>query len=145
MKIDINGVSITLTKEQLKEIDKKVKNIKTLDHLNSYKDACDILGQLIQTKNDFEDVQDWNYHQLRIIIKAANFIDNNMNVWKIDWLNSNEYKYYSYWIFSSGGWSFDGSYGRSSSTAVVGYYKNKSTCELISKRFDNLYKLILNS
>ena len=145
MKIDINGVSITLTKEQLKEIDKQVKNIKTIDDINSYKDACDILGKLMLDESDFEDKEDWNNHQLRIIIKAVNFLDNDNKIWKADFLDKNVSKYINYFERKNSGWVFvcvDVRYCYSY-FAVGFYFKNEVSAEIIGKRFLKLYDNVL--
>jgi hypothetical protein len=41
MKIDINGISITLTKEQLDEIARQTNQIKSYKDITSFEKACE--------------------------------------------------------------------------------------------------------
>jgi len=138
MKININGVSITLTKEQLIEIDKQTKNIKTIDDINSYKDAVDILSEKVNPNRT-------NQEELETIIRAVNFIDNDNKIWEADFSNKELYKYIPYFEMLGSGWSFHAvSFFYYCSFFSVGlYYKNKESAEIMAKRFNKLYNLVL--
>lgn len=145
MKIDINGVSITLTKEQLAEIAKQTSKKYTLDDLNSIEDAEKILENCNfhtkYRKSQFVRMKDWYEYQLETIIKAANYIDNNYQEWKADFDNKNISKYINYLEKTSSGWVmgyvYDLYYG--SFGPVFLYYKERNTAKLIFKRFSTLY------
>lgn len=135
MKIDVNGVSIILTPEQLKQID--AQRNKSINDINSYLDACEILSESSNTKAS-------PLEQLLTIIKAANYLDNGNIIWKQDWKNK-EYGYIPYFEFSGSGWvAFGVDFHFYYSDAPGGlYYKKESTAELFQKRFINLYNQVL--
>lgn len=143
MKIDINGVSITLTQDQLDEIARQTTKKVTIDSIKSVEDALEILGKKRNHFKDwsFEDEQEEANAHLLIIIKAANFIDNGMKEYKADFTDSSTYKYIPYFERKSSGWSLDSvSFCYFSSFSPVGfYYKKRDTAETIVKRFSTLY------
>ncbi len=133
MNIDINGVKITLTKSQLEEINKQCNKKFTLNDLNSYSDACKILNC------DEENLS--NDDKLKIIIKAANFIDNQHKNWNPDFSNRLEKKYYPIFEYNNSVWLVN-SYDYVDGYALLGfgyYYKNSSTALLIANKFLPLY------
>ena len=134
MKINVNRVSITLTKEQLKEIDNQVNNKYTLDDLTSYLKACEILGEEIVEKTTKE-------VKILTIVRAANFLDNDNQPWKADFAEKNTSKYLPYFEKTSAGWRVCYAFGWGfDSFCPVGFYFKKSrTCDLIAKRFIDLY------
>ncbi len=146
MKIDINGVSITLTTDQLAEIAKQTQSKLTLDNLYSIQDAEKILSDCKShikfDSSQFCRVKDWTTYQLETIIKAANYIDNNHSEWIPDFTNSNITKYLPYWEKKASGWSLVCvvSFSVGSGCSVGLFYMKKSTAELLAKRFDSLYQ-----
>lgn len=118
---------------------KKIINAKdsyTLNDLTSYEQACKVLGLMSSIEASPEE-------QIKKIVKAANFIDNNEKVWNADWSNSNEYKYVPYFEnLGRGRFGLDFVYffDLYSYLSVGFFFKNRSTAELISKRFLSLYK-----
>lgn len=112
-----------------------------LDSLHSYKDACKILKQKQRKESDYDDTKEWYSHQLLTIIKAANFLDNNNEIWNADFDNRNTYKYIPYWIKQASGWVVDSvhCYHCSSHCSVGLYFKKEDTANVISKRFIDLY------
>jgi hypothetical protein len=92
MKIDINGVSITLTPEQLAEIARQTNQLKSYKDITSFEKACE--RQNI-------DVSDFNaklgdlskdeiaFRKLKIIVTAIRSFTN----WKPNWSNSSQRKY----------------------------------------------------
>lgn len=128
---------LTSLEEEAKELRKiiETEDKYTLDDLKSYEDACKILEKDEEVKPSYS-------QQIKAIIKAANYIDNNYKIWKPDF-SGNTYNYLPYFNKNKGhgfgffcvhGWDSSGVY-----CPVGFYYKQKSTCELISKRFLSLY------
>lgn len=135
-KIDGKDVIITLNREQIEELHKSLSKKYTLKDLQSYLDACDILGEKADTCAS-------KTKQLFTIIKAANFIDNDHKIWDVEeaFDNHNKSKYIGWFEKLKSGWSFyvsidcySYSYG-----PVALYYKESSTCTTICKRFESLY------
>lgn len=130
----LNGKKVTI------EIDKseltKLKCFKpTLDNLNSYEDACEILDEVVNKTAK-------PYEKLETIIKAANFIDNDYKIWKANFDDSKEYKYLPYFNKTSGGlvaFSYCHHYTSHACCSGSFYYKNNNTGILFSKKFIDLY------
>ena len=146
MNIDINGVKITLTQEQLKEISKqtdkeklKVKDITSIEIAEKVLKDCRSHTKFYQ--GDFIRTKDWISYQLETIIKAVNYIDNNYQEWIPDFDNSNEYKYIPYFDKKISGWVLFLVRCRCSvSYCQVGfYYKVRESAEIISKLYNKLY------
>ena len=145
-KIDINGVKITLTKEQLAQIDQQRANKPiTIDDINSIEDAEKVLeGQsfhLKYTKEDFCRHKDWINYQLETLAKAINFIYNGKKEWKLKIGNN---LYYPCFKISSFGWVYnDYYYDFDSSFGVVAYFKNVELAKNFGEKFIHLYREIL--
>lgn len=146
MNIDINGIEITLTKEQLNQINNQLnnKNI-TINDLTS----LDIAEKVLENttfhnkcfQSDFHRTKDWLSYKLETIIKAANYIDNDYKEWIADFNNSNKYKYIPHFEKKSSGWVLhDVGYSYFSSICQVGfYYKKEETAIKLSKLYTKLY------
>ena len=135
MQIDVNGIKITLTADQLKEIDRKVKKtkFKSPSDINSHEDACEILGTEVS-----KDIT--NDSKLKTIIKAANYLDNGNKEWEADWDNRDQRKNFVYLEKTSSGWVVDSGYYYVSATLGSGfYYKEANTALLIARKFLNPY------
>lgn len=148
MIIDIQGVKITLTKDQLAEIAKQTEpKRKTIKELISIDIAEEVLinckSHKRLTEQDFKRLKDWINYKLETIIKAANYIDNNYKEWKPDFNRSSGYKYIPYFEKKSSGWVLIVViylYSSSSSSCSVGfYYKVSETAEFITKQYESLY------
>lgn len=138
----MNSINKTEALTRLSTLENEVKELRkiinkdeyTLSDLNSYQDACQILNQ--------EAFIDASYaHQIKTIIKAANYIDNKV-IWKPDFTNINQHKYLPYFrldgpVFGFGG---VGGYCCLSHCPVGFYYKVSSTATLITTRFLSLYE-----
>jgi hypothetical protein len=122
MDINVNGVNITLTKDQLDQIGKQLNKRKTVDDINSYEDACDILGD--RNYSDKISVEE----KLKTIIKAVNYLDNNSKEWKPDF--TNQYKNGSGWLVY-----VVKDYCSFSLAPVCLYFKSRSTAEKIANKF----------
>lgn len=141
MNIKINGVNITLTKEQLKEIAKQTSNKYTLDDLISYEKACEIINVRVRLVTEFYDFEEWYLEQIKIIIRAANYIDNNNQLWKPKF-NNTQSNYLPWLEKTISGWRLFSSYYCSDSShggPAYLFYKEESTCKLIYNRFSELY------
>ncbi len=140
--------------DSLDELFDEISSIKVLSNklftkiedINNLHDAESILNEKIVFA-DNESLNDRTYKSLRHIIKAINYLDNKGVIWIPNWKYKEERKYFSWFILdSSGGWSLNASLLTADhSYAVVGYYLNQASCEFISKKFINLYSIILNN
>lgn len=104
MNIDINGVSIVLTKEQLKQIEEQTKkNIPIYERVTDFKSLLKelntteskLLPYKYNTSSSFE-----KYINASIIIAKVASLYNEEVV--LDWKNSSQYKYYNYKYFTGG-------------------------------------------
>lgn len=146
MEINIEGVKIVLTQDQLNQIDKqRIEKLPKVEDINSIDVAEDILKNCIKhTKyfsSEFKRQKDWIKYQLETIIKAANFIDNGYKLYTPNFNNNDILNYLPYFKKSSSDWllyCINGySYG---STCSVGlYFKVEDTASLISKKHIELY------
>lgn len=144
MNIDINGVKITLTKEQLKQINDQISIIYKVEDINSLEIAEKILENTNHTRfyeKHFTRMKDWISYQLETIIKATNFIDNDNKIWETDWNNRQSSKYLPYFEKSSGSWFFFfvTDYGWHTYAPGCIYYKNNKSANIISKKFIHLH------
>ena len=139
MKLKVEGVTITLTEEQIAEIDAQRKTLKrTVESIEGYEDACQILSQKVKTDASCRD-------KLNTIIRAANFIDNGFKVWKPDFRNSTEAKWYPYFEMKNSGLVFsDSRCCYSFSFSQVGFYLTEKSSNFIGKKFKSLYEEMLN-
>ena len=127
---------LTSLEEEAKELRKiiETEDKYTLDDLKSYEDACKIL-------EEDEEVNPSYSKQIKTIIKAANYIDNDYKIWKPDFSGS-VYNYLPYFNKNKGpGFGFHGcDFWCSCVRCSLGFYfKERNTCELIAKRFLSLY------
>jgi hypothetical protein len=109
MKLDTYEVTITLTKEQLEQINKQ-QSIKRLnvEDVNSIEDAelvlKDCIGHVKYDSSQFCRAKDWINYQLETIIKAVNYIDNGYKLYIPDFDNSNIIKYTPFFKKTNSGW-----------------------------------------
>ena len=92
MKININGVSITLTEEQLAEIARQTNKTKSYKDIKSFEIACEHLNinpSAFAGKFNCLSRGEIAFIKLKIIIKAIRSFSN----WKPNWSNSNQRKY----------------------------------------------------
>jgi len=142
MKIDINGVSITLTQQQLNEISRQTSNKLTVNNIN-YESAKKLLEDYNVNPNPKGFYND-KLLEIITIIKAVNFIDNDYKEW-IPYFNTNSFKYYPWFEKKGSVWAFgyvdDQTYG---SFCSVGFcFKKENSAEIIANRFINDYNEIL--
>ena len=130
MKLTLdNGVSITLTKEQLEEINKQQNKLFNFRDIKSFEDACNHLG--IAVDNNLS-----NNGKLEVIIKAIN------NGWKPDFSNKNQAKYYPYLYVNNNGVSTyyytDYNYSYRDLPLTL-YLESSEKAEYMGKTFTHLY------
>jgi hypothetical protein len=137
MNIDINGVQITLTSEQIQHIRKELNNKPLIETLFNWQDILNF-NNLTEV-----DVLPWNkpntpekisqngFAKLQLIKKTFN------EGWIADFDNRNHYKYYT-WYEKKKNWSVDyvHGYGVSSSSVGFGLFsKSKEIENHINKYF----------
>lgn len=146
MKIDTNGVKITLTEAQLKEIDAQLNETKLpkLKDLKTFEQACKVEGKDPNHgyfyANGLLSEKEAARRRLEVVIAAANKIVNNGKPWAPDWDNKNQPKYFNYFRKVDGRWAFSRSdYYYSSYDGQVGCYQNREAAEHVGKQFLDLY------
>lgn len=136
-------VEIELTDEQVKFVTKK--STKITDRVKTFQDALNELGI---DEDDFNescedlDVDEIAYRKLKIISKVLN------GGWKPDYGNSNEWKYYPYFLYNkNSGFGFTASgadrelaFGASGARLVL---KSKELSDYSGKQFEDIWKDIL--
>lgn len=134
MTLDINGVKITLTQEQLQEIAKQTSGIRTIEEINGYEDACKVLSETPETNPSI-------WKRINTIARAMNFIENGFKVWKPNFKDTNERKYYPIHEMKSSGLVFFCSTCSYCYTAgQVAFYKTDKASNLSGTKFLHLYK-----
>jgi hypothetical protein len=152
-KININGVTITLTPEQLEEINKQQnKKITSFYDIKSYKDACEVLNipqtNYLRFPNEFE----WNIHIIRTVGRAINsLIEIETKNTKFpdlfpDFKNIDQKKYYPYFCYKEENWLV---YSGSAYVIVssrycghVAFFKTEEASVYAGNQFVSIYKLI---
>jgi cell shape-determining protein MreC len=132
-KIDVNGVSITLTAQQLKQIEEQTKkNIPIYERVNDFKSLLKELNttetKLLPYKYSSSDKFEQYVNACIILAKVAELYNEGV---VLDWENSNVYKYYNYKYFSGGG----------SSVGVAGYYSSLPASARLCFKSEKLAKL----
>ncbi len=137
--------------KDLDDLKKLINNTKeyTLEDIVDYQSACKILNKTPRNKKEYKmffgDYIKWYQEEIETIIKAANYIDNDYQEWKPNFLNKSEYKYKPYFERLSSGWSHFNcnAFNGCSTGSILEYYKKESTAKLFSKKFKDLYSLYL--
>lgn len=143
MNIDINGVKITLTKEQLKQIeDQQKKNRPIIERIDTLDDVYKDLGinrnSIIPFKNPINKQQRSAnaFIDIQNISKCLNEDDSFPN------FNNNEYKYCPYFKkVAPGGWVYD-CYDYWGSNGHLGfgcYYKTSDLSIFAGNTFISVY------
>lgn len=140
MKIDINGVSITLTSEQLAEIARQTNQIKSYKDITSFDKACERLGlDVVQFNSTISglDKSEVALRKLKIIVKAIRSFTN----WKPVWSKSNQYKY-TVWFDLEEGFSYYNTSYNITNTFVPSalYVESTEQAKFLGTTFLELYK-----
>lgn len=126
-KIEIEGVTITLTKDQLDIINQQINKITNFNQITSHKDACKVLG-----KEYKEDIHP--YFKLKDIGKAINLLTKNKS----------NYRHYPVFKTGSAGLVYCDSYCYSTIYHVgVVYLDSEEGSNYIGTKFIHLYKEII--
>jgi hypothetical protein len=145
MDVDVNGVKITLTQDQLDEISRQTRKKRTVKDITDYEVACDIISRKPDYRLQEISNKYWAEHVLETMIEAANYIDNGFKRWTPDFEDTNEYKYIPYFEKNRSGWVASGVlycfYGSEFSVGL--YFKKEETAKLFMKTFINTYKVYL--
>lgn len=143
MEIDINGVKITLTKDQLAEIDRQVNKKLSIDQID-YESAKALLKEH-NIDPDPKGLYSGVLLQLITIIKAVNFIDNGYKEW-FPIFNNNQNNYLPWFSETPSGWSVNSichCYCSHSGGLAGFYYKVEKSALLITNKYLDLYSKIL--
>jgi hypothetical protein len=131
--VDSKPITIKLTDDQLKEINRQQNIITSSSDINTYEDALKVLGEAPKTRVDDKIYQ---------IIKAANYLDNNNKEWIPDFSNASQSKYYPYFNLGAYGWVV-GSYSYNFDCARLGfggYFKSSELALYAGNQFLDVYK-----
>lgn len=112
------------------------------DAVKTYEDACEIIGEKPIDEQHLMDCgigkSEIAFIKLKTIFKAANKMNNN---WNADYSNSNQCKYYPYFIWRSSGFRYDDTYCTYTSTCTGSRLccGTHDDAEYIGKQFKDLY------
>ena len=133
-KIKIDGVNITLTKEQLQEIDKQ-RNIKRdYKSIDSIEAACEYLN--------IDEIPKSASEQIKLIARAINNLINDEKF--PNFKDENQKKWYPYYRITSGSLVFDGSsFHCCISDGQVAFTKNQESSNYLGTHFIKLYEQLI--
>lgn len=140
MQVDINGVKITLTKEQIQEIGNQTRKQRPItERINSWKDILDELGideSFLPYKNPKTPEEKSINAQAKLFKITEAYNEGAI----VDWKNTNQYKYIPYKYFSGSPWSVvtDG-WIICQCYASGLYYKSRQLAEDAVKKFRDIY------
>lgn len=137
MKIDINGVSITLTPEQLAEIARQTNQLKSFRDITSFEKACERLGLDIPQFNSELTKGEIALRKLKIIVRAIRSFTN----WKPVWSNSKKWKYAAWFDLEKGFsyWSTNAYFTYAYVPSAL-FVESSEQAEFLGKTHLDLYK-----
>ena len=108
---------------------------KITEKIKTFEDACEILGDEDDIICQSHPADEVAYAQLKVIVKALN------EGWQPDWNNSNQYKYYP-WFVMEGGFRFDDVHYHCTGSLVGSRlcFKSRELAEYAGKTFKKLYE-----
>ena len=138
MEIDVNGVSITLTQDQLEQIARQTgkfnsyKDIKTLD------DAYNHLGKVLPNYNDtILRKREIALRHLEVVVEAIR----SFSKWKPDFTNESQYKYWNYFKLKGGfSYWYTTYYTTYSTVPSALLVESSEQAEFLGKTFLDLFK-----
>ena len=138
MKIDINGVSITLTPEQLAEIARQTNQLKSYKDITSFEKACELLGLDIPQFNSELTKGEIALRKLKIIIRAIRSFTN----WKPVWSNGKQWKYTVWFDLEKGFscWSAPVYYFTSTTVPSALFVESNEQAKFLGETYLELYK-----
>lgn len=141
MNIEVNGVKITLTQEQLQEIAKQTQQ--DIFTATTYSEVCKRLNEKELQMSDFGFTCNADTKKILAFVKIKQLERYFNQKWIPDWSNFSEYKYYLLYEFKNGGWVFGGVLRACSSFAEVGFYKTEKIAKHIQTYFNSEYLNLL--
>ena len=137
MKININGVSITLTPEQLVEIARQTNQVNSYKDITSFEKACERLGLEIPQFNSELTKGEIALRKLKIIVRAIRSFTN----WKPVWSNTKQWKY-TVWFDLEKGFSCWSTFTYRTRTYVPSalFVESSEQAEFLGKTHLELYK-----
>ena len=142
MNIEINGVKITLTKEQLQEIANQTQQ--DIFTATTYSEVCKRLNEKELQLSDFGFTNNSDTRKILAFARIKQLERYFNQGWLPNWSNSSEYKYYLWYEFKNGGWVFDGvCYRFYCSVTEVGFYKTEKIAKHIQIYFNSEYLNVL--
>ena len=142
-KIKGKDVVITLTDEQLEEIESQTEKRISIKNLTPL--VAEKLLSEHGIKADPKGLYKGAMLELITIIRATNFIDNNYKDWEPDFNNSSIYKYYGWFEKKVSGWAVSAvNFQCCGSHCLAGLcYKEEKSCDFIIRKWLPLYSEIL--
>jgi hypothetical protein len=136
MEIDVNGVSITLTQDQLEQIARQTGKFNSYKDIKTLEDAYNHLGKVLPNYSILRK-REIALRHLEVVVEAIRSFTN----WKPDFNNDSQYKYWSYFKIEGGFscWYTDYTYA---STAVPSalLVESSEQAEFLGKTFLDLFK-----
>jgi hypothetical protein len=129
-KITVDGVVITLTDAQFAEIKRQKEGIQSSSQVDSYSDACEVLGEDILSDPSAKDV-------LKTIIRAVNFLDNGRKEYKPNFNDRTTIKHINWFEKTTSGWVAYGvgDLGYSAICPLWLFLKEEKTAKMLSEKF----------
>ncbi len=142
-KIDGKDVTITLTKDQLKEIARQTNQL-SIENID-YSSACKLLGREERTASDYFNTKELATHKIETIIEAVNYLDNGNKIWKPEFDSHKASNYIPYFERKDGSWvvSCVCVYCWASFCSVGLYFKKQESARTIANKFLDLYNQYL--
>jgi len=140
MKIDINGMSITLTDDQLAEIARQTSKPKSYKDIKSFEIACEYLGlNITNFNNKFINLTKGEiaFIKLKVIVKAMRSFTN----WIPNWSDSNQRKW-RIWFDLEKGFSYYRTHYGNTITYVPSalYVGTDAEAQYLGNNFLDLFK-----
>lgn len=126
-----------------KELIKQYFKINTFDlsNIKSFDDILKISGKTLEDILIYKSPKTTREIRLNAFSKIELIKEVVNQGWIEDWNNNNEYKYYPWFNFDSGGFRFYGSYsGYSGFDSGLAFYKTKKISDFVGKTFLKEYK-----
>lgn len=140
MKIDINGVSITLTQEQLAEIARQTNQIKSYKDITSFEKACEcqnINVSVFNSKLEGLTKDEIAFRKLKIIVKAIRSFAN----WIPNWSDSSQRKWRIWFDLEKGFSVWYTNYNAASTTVPSALYvESDEQANFLGNTFLDLFK-----
>lgn len=142
MNVEINGVKITLTQEQLQEIAKQTQQ--DIFTATTYSEVCRRLNVRELQLNDFGFTSNADTRKILSFARIKQLERYFNQSWTPNWGDSSEYKYYLWYEFKNSGWVFSRVSCRlCSSHVAVGFYKTEKIAKHIQTYFNSEYLNVL--